>query len=188
MTPAAFVERLRAGDGHPLLRGRQPRGATTEFSGLQLQVTEIRCVKDTREIGKDEIANGGALLDLVTGAATEVPSQFIGKFKKGDVKSFPNPLRFPPFNLHANDEFPKVYMAVLALAEIDLGGFGKFLTDLANALHGITVGLLAVVVGAAAAGVGVGTGAVLSGIRVRPAEEVVGGRDLRAASDHTGGA
>jgi hypothetical protein len=55
-------------------------------------------------------------------------------------------------------------MAVLALAEIDLGGFGKFLTDLANALHGITVGLLAVVVGAAAAGVGVGTGAVLSGI------------------------
>jgi hypothetical protein len=56
MTPAAFVERLRAGNGHPLLRGRQPSGATTEFGGLELQVTEIRCVKDTREIGKDEIA------------------------------------------------------------------------------------------------------------------------------------
>lgn len=106
-------------------------------SKLSLRVSKIRCVSDTKELGKDEILLGaqatmislsndgtfGAAID----AGTTAPIA-LGKFKTGDQKDLE--LVVASFNLRDGQPFPRVFNGSLLLVEHDFGDPGKLITVL----------------------------------------------------------
>lgn len=132
----------------------KPASGGAPASSLELRIHQVKCVEDTREAGKDEISVGGVLTDFATGATTPVQPLDLGKFAKGDVKKFDNPVRLPAFSLQEGENFPKSYLAVVALSEIDFGGFSEFLNKLLDGLAdelNVIVGLLVASIAAGAA-------------------------------------
>lgn len=118
-------------------RGATPAAASQPASKLSLRVSKIRCVSDTKELGKDEIllgaqatmiplSNDGTFGSAVD-AGTTTPIA-LGKFKSGDQKNLS--LVASSFNLRDGLPFPRVFNASLLLVEHDFGDPGKLITVL----------------------------------------------------------
>lgn len=144
------VKTIRAA-GHALA------STPAEVNNLQLVIHRVKCVEDTSEAKKDEISIGGVMTNFATAATTEVPPLDMGRFKKGTVKKFSNPVKFQSFNLREGSQFPKSYLAVLAASEIDFGGFEDFLTKLLDGIADEINVIVGIIVSSISAGAAAGS-------------------------------
>jgi hypothetical protein len=106
--------------------------ASAPASTLTLRVQKIKCVADTRELGKDEIQlgaqasviplSGEGTFGQPTDAGTTAPVA-LGKFKAGDARAVD--LALSKFNLRDALPFPRVFNVGLLLVEKDLGNPDK---------------------------------------------------------------
>lgn len=100
--------------------------AFTPGLSLKLNLHEITCIEETSEPGKDEIHVAGSAIDDNHGTSI-IPAFKTGKYSKGDKKSFP-PQILKQFPL--DDKHPSKFSALISIAEIDFGGFEKFISKL----------------------------------------------------------
>lgn len=139
-------------------------GGAVANRGIRFLVDEVVCVKETSELGKDEIALGGIAVDADE-TTTILPESDLGKFKTGDRRTF-NPAReMTAFNF--DGDYPKNFAVFVALAEKDLGGFSNFLAELYEGIKN-EVSVVLTAIGAAAGAwigsqVGAGMGAAIGG-------------------------
>ena len=121
-------------------RFRWPKGAMADVGGrpavsrMDLELASLRCVEDSRDVGKDEISLGIVRVvldhgDPVTSATDVIGPLSMGDFRKGDVRSFSPARTLTSVSPGAS---LRTVSAVLVLAEIDLGGFGGLLGELAG--------------------------------------------------------
>jgi hypothetical protein len=113
--------------------------AGAKFEKLGLYLTKIQCVEETEGGGSDEIALGGTAIapDGFTRKVGKLPT--IGGFDTGETHNFnwltdfvkPSDQLFAEFKLTGrDDEWPKTYTVIMAMAEEDWGGFSDFLSDM----------------------------------------------------------
>lgn len=95
---------------------------------IQLRIHKVKCVKETREWGDDEIAMGGFMIDD-RGEMIRVPEFYVSKsFSTGETKAYAQPRPFASF-VARKDGQRKIVLATLAMAEKDHGGFASFLDE-----------------------------------------------------------
>jgi acyl-CoA thioester hydrolase len=97
-------------------------------------VKEVKCSDDTNELSKDEISLGGTMIDA-SGKTSKISALDVGDFKTGDVRKYSSPKTIGSFDLSKGTSFPRTYYALLALAEIDMGGFAGFLDELVDSVE-----------------------------------------------------
>lgn len=102
---------------------------------LELRIHKVRCVDETNgflgsEAGSDEIDLGGTTVDESGDTAKVNPFRVRSFQHDGDEHVYTPPRRFTFFNLTEGKTFPKGYVVVLMLAEIDSGGFNDFVKGL----------------------------------------------------------
>jgi hypothetical protein len=153
-----------------------PTGLIDQFADntkLNLRLRKVTCVKDTREIGKDEIAMGGTRLEIGFDAAgatvksitSKLSEIEIGQFVTGDVINLSPPRVFASFNLNNGTQFPKSFLIAVAMAEKDFGGFAKFLDELVKAIgEEVKKQLEKALKDVAGAGLGALAGTVIGGV------------------------
>ena len=103
--------------------------AGLKYKRMRLTITKVACEAESGEWSpSDEFSMGGQFIDPF-GKVTQV-----GEFEvmtDADAGETVHPNRvFADWKLHTGDTWPKVYIAVLAAAEKDDGGFAKFLREL----------------------------------------------------------
>jgi hypothetical protein len=105
--------------------------ATAEaLTKLRLRIHRVTCVDETSELGADEIDAAGVSVDE-SGDTNKIAAFRVRSFHSGDVQNYEPPRQFTSFSLtEGTVQFPKSYFVTLALAEVDWGGFDKFLNDL----------------------------------------------------------
>ena len=108
-----------AGGGHQ-------GGGTLPLKRVVLRLHSVKCVKETKDIGKDEMECGASAVIITTGASGPVVSKEIvvdpfalGSFHTGDTKSLGDRVLFA-FGLPAQEELPVAYLMNLFLIEKDL--------------------------------------------------------------------
>lgn len=104
----------------------QQGGGTLPLKRVVLRLHSVKCVKETKEIGKDEIDIAGAAVIVTTGPAGPVVSKEIvadpfkvGSFHTGDTKNLGDRVLFA-FNLPAPEELPVAYINNIFVIEKDL--------------------------------------------------------------------
>lgn len=97
-------------------------------------------------VGADEIHLSGVTTDCV-GTVNKVPPFKVGEFDTGDTKHYDDPRLFKPFDLLAGEAFPKAFLVVMVLAEIDNSTLPEFVSGLADALAPIVANEIAKAVG-----------------------------------------
>ena len=172
-------------DGSSSGSGTSSGGGTPAqtFNFLNFRLHEVICDDDTNELGSDEISIDGVGVsaqvedDIPTPSTNDLIGLTLtdaGKFKTGDRVSYNPPRRVAQFNL-AGDDFPRLYICNLAMAEIDNGGFSQFISDLYASIQ-VEVTAIVVAVGAAV-GAAIGAGAAagsLAGTIAGPVGAIVG--------------
>lgn len=147
LTPAAQAQlqaMAPAMDTLNTLRSRSNQSAQLDNiknEKLIFRINRVLCVKDTREMFKDEIAVGGTAFDD-EGNQVEIANRFVAEFKDGDEKRFNPPLPLASFDLLtlAND-YPHTFTVMLGMAEIDRGGFQEFVQSLSGRVHELIYGI-----------------------------------------------
>ena len=111
--------------------------AAPTAKSLELHLTEVNCIQPTRlELGKDEIALGGILIDE-HGEAKSFGPLDLGEYKAGKKVAFSPPKSLANISL-TSGAFPKAIAVVPLLAEVDQGD--SFIQDFVSILAGL-VGL-----------------------------------------------
>ena len=112
------------GDG-PGSGGHQG-GGTLPLKRVVLRLHSVKCIKETKEIGKDEMECGASAVIMTTGATGPIVSKEIvvdpfklGSFHTGDTKSLGDRVLFA-FSPPAEKELPVAYLMHLFLIEKDL--------------------------------------------------------------------
>ncbi|HEX8351560.1 MAG TPA: hypothetical protein VF611_01455, partial [Pyrinomonadaceae bacterium] len=137
----AAARRLPGDDGDWPPRGDDPRwprigdgegpggstgGGTLPLKRVVLRLHNVKCLKETREVGKDEMECAASAVIITTGAAGPVVSKEIvvdpfklGSFHTGDSKSLGDKVLFA-FNTPSPEELPVAYIMHLFLIEKDM--------------------------------------------------------------------
>jgi hypothetical protein len=141
----AAARRLPGDDGDFPPRGDDPRwpilpdgpgsgpgggshhgGGTQPLKRVVLRLHSIKCVKETKEIGKDEIDLAGSAVIVTTGPTGPIVSKDIvadpfgvGSFHTGDTHSLGDRVLFA-FNLPSPEELPVAYINHIFVIEKDL--------------------------------------------------------------------
>jgi len=105
--------------------------------GVRLELVTVKCVDDTDTrlfgLGKDTIDFGGVATDA-NGHSSRIRQFRVGDFLRGHTQSYS-----PPRPLHAysfgNGPYPRMYTALIAIAEINAVGFADLLHDLYDAVR-----------------------------------------------------
>jgi len=112
---------------------------------LMLEIHEVTCIDETggkfqEKVGGDEIALAGVQIDA-EGRATAANRIRVGDFKKdGQVVRLTPPKLFASFDLRKGSSFPRVYQAVLILAELDQqGGLNDHVNKVVKELQAVPV-------------------------------------------------
>ncbi|HEX8501695.1 MAG TPA: hypothetical protein VF659_14015 [Pyrinomonadaceae bacterium] len=131
------------GDGPGSGGGHQGGGGTLPLKRVVLRLHSIKCVKETKEWGKDEIDLAGSAVVVTTGATGPVVSPEIvadpfgvGSFHTGDTRSLGDRVLFA-FNLPAPEELPVAYINNIFVIEkdwFDLRSLRGKIRDLAKKL------------------------------------------------------
>jgi hypothetical protein len=143
--------------------------AIPKTTKIELRLHKVRCDDETNgflgsEAFSDEIDLGATTVDE-SGDTGKVSPFRVASFDDGEVKVFNPPRRLTFFNLTEGKTFPKGYVAVLALAEIDSGGFNDFLRQLTEKVRERVTAALTAALGAAIGASG-GPVGVLIGLAV----------------------
>lgn len=145
--------------------GAPPLPRSGHASTLAFRICRVRCLDETNSFwepewsGSDEIDLGGNSIDPL-GEAHAIARFRVGDFDDGTVKTYWPPREFKRFDLSVGGaDWPKSYFVLLALAEIDMGGFGDFLNDLVNWLREEVSDSLLKAIGTAIGGI-VGAGLI----------------------------
>ncbi len=129
---------------------------TNTSRSLNLNLNSIKCLDDTREIGKtDKIALGGISIDSEEkrGIISEIA---LGNFKKGQSQNYNPPKMLTSFNVsHFQNSF---FLTLVTIAEKDSGGFTEFINHLYDAVEPVVGEIIheIAITGSAIAGMGVG--------------------------------
>lgn len=126
---------------------------TAKCTKLRLRIHKVRCRVETPGPGQDEIVMGGVTIDAA-GTTSKVASFKVGDFDDGDLKTYNPPRVFATFDLTKASTFPKYYLATIAMAEEDNGGFPDFLKELLSSIKTAVSKLLATTVTGVAAALG----------------------------------
>jgi hypothetical protein len=137
-----------------------PRVPSAEQSStLGFKICRVKCLDETNSFwepewsGSDEIDLGGNRIDP-EGEEHAIDRFRVGDFDDGTVKIYWPAREFTRFDLLVGGEdWPKSFFVILALAEIDMGGFGDFLNDLVNWLREEVSDSLLKAVGTAVGGI-----------------------------------
>ncbi|MEV6496605.1 hypothetical protein [Streptomyces prunicolor] len=120
----------------PVVAAAEVAGKETEAAAavplrkLELRLHQVKCLAETNELFKDEIALGGTAVDE-SGDADKIASFKVRSFHTGDVQRYTPPRRLVWFSLVEGPvKFPKSYFVTLVLAEVDQGGFSAFVAGL----------------------------------------------------------
>lgn len=160
MTPAE-LERAAAWlrRSVPPTARRSPRQAALPVAMVS-RLRRVACIRETRELGKDEISVSATVIDDLGNATPVAPIDF-GKFKTGDVVDLAAaPRELFRFDL-TGGAFPKTFAVLYFLVEDDPVAFAVVQSILAIA--GLALGLAGAAVIAAAGSV-VTLGVVLGGL------------------------
>ena len=136
------------------------------FQKMRLNITRIKCIRDTDDQwGGDDIALGGLFVSAL-GKTTKVkafePTE--DDFESGDVTKPGMKRNFALWDIETKPNgFPYVYTAILSLAETDDGGFADFIENLWEHVKKVVIGAVSVAAGAA---FGAAIGAAFAGIGV----------------------
>jgi hypothetical protein len=125
-TPVASKPAVR-----PAFRRPIPQAAVTQGQIL-LEALTATCVKDSAELGEDDIALAAFLVDVNAGVVVKSGAVSLGGFRQGE--SVPLALGALSHIVRDDQAFPATYIAVGCLAEQDRGGFDVFLNDVLVAL------------------------------------------------------
>ena len=145
---SSFYERRQdAGRPHPEAGRGAPSGASAirTFSGVQLSIYGVTCEKSTSELGQDEMKltaiatvpssqmkDGKKVVDVKSKRAKTVD---LGKFKKGDQRSFPQGQPLAEFPLASRQaHWPVLYLATLVMIETDKGKGDEVIAAVVNAV------------------------------------------------------
>ncbi len=118
---------------------------------LDVRINKVLCLDETGvwpEAGSDEISLGGTVVDC-TGTVTKKRAFEVDTFNDGDKKVYRPPKVFHTFDLLQAEGYPKAFMVMLVLAEVDLGGVASFLNKLVSALKPVIANELAKMTGVA---------------------------------------
>jgi hypothetical protein len=120
---------------------------------LEFRIHSVRCVDETGggwggEWGSDEIYLGANTIDE-TGDTKKVDQFKVGDFDDGDVVNFETPRLLTAFDLTEGNEWPKSYVVVLAMSEVDQGGFAEFLDKMFDKVQAQVIAALAAAIGGA---------------------------------------
>lgn len=127
VAPAAPAPAVRPSFRRPVV----PQAAVTEGQIL-LEALTATCVKDSAEVGEDDIALAAFLVDVNAAAVVKSGAVALGGFRQGDA--VPLALGALSHTVRDDQAFPATYIAVACLAEQDRGGFDAFLSDVLVAL------------------------------------------------------
>ncbi len=136
--------RISAGGGTATV----PRASSNapRFSMVNLRVHEIRCVKTTKEIDRDEIilsaiktegkVVGSGNRKKLAAKAEKGKLLDAGKFKKGDVRRYRRPRVLASFKAGSSRSgWPRYYYATLLMIEKDEGAIGTVVNAAVKAVE-----------------------------------------------------
>jgi len=140
----------------PFLSGDSATPAPTNTK-LQFLIKQVKCIDETTgflgtEAGADEISLGGYTINPV-GTTQRISPMFVKNFQEGGadaIKEYDPPHVFAQFDLNDPDWWPKQFFVGLVLAEIDMGGFGQFLSEIVDQIKIRIAAELATSIGVAA--------------------------------------
>lgn len=131
------------------------------YESINLRINEIRCIKTTKEIDRDEIvvaavkaegkleSTGGKLKLAARAEAGE--THHLGKFKKGDHKKYPKTRVVARFSAgKPRQEWPRYYTAALLLIEEDEGAIGTVVNSAVRSVEKEVKGAITAAASAAA--------------------------------------
>jgi hypothetical protein len=108
--------------------------ASSTNSALKLRVHKVFCRDETTTsewASKDQINLGGSVTDDKSNT-TAIPQFYVGEFKDGGQIIYKTPKILKTFKL--SGAYPKTFIGLITIAEIDSGGFSTFIADLVNAV------------------------------------------------------
>lgn len=129
--------------GNPKVVATRTVTAGPQYKNVVLRLNRVHCESTTGEWGQDEITVGALKLHgqvtnrggkSVLGAkASRGETIHVGKFKKGETRNLAQPKELARFPYGSADlEWPRKFIASIALVEKDGGQVGKLLEQLAN--------------------------------------------------------
>lgn len=142
-------------------------GNVSPNKDIRFRVREVKCIDETNPewLGSDEISLGGVVVDDKE-ELHEVPERFVGDgFDDGErrIYSPPEIIKFFPLD----NDYPKAFLATVAIAEKDSEGMSKFIRELYEAIKAdvnLIVSILGKAAGVAiAAGIGGSVGTAVGG-------------------------
>lgn len=107
--------------------------AWIDFTKLRLCLCRVKCLDETNPenfLSEDEIHMGGVAASLNNELTSQISQFKVGDFEDGDQFTYSSPKELCTFNLKEIPGWPKHFIVTLALAEVDSGGFGEFLTTI----------------------------------------------------------
>ncbi|MGZ3305019.1 MAG: glycine zipper domain-containing protein [Asticcacaulis sp.] len=134
-----------------------------KFKELEFYISSVKCIDNTGGAleGTDEIAMGGCGVGA-TGHIHKIPQfHVMDGFDVGVEKTYPGGRQFCKYEIPMAKPWPHEFIATVALAELDSGGFGDFLQDVWDKVKSLVTGAIADVVGDL---VGAAIGSVIPGL------------------------
>ncbi len=148
----------------------------TPFTALELRLTKVVCVDETRELGSDEIDLAGVSIDA-TGDPRKLPRFTVhSDMDSGDKVIYNPPRVFARFPFAADTQikidgkikpvgWPRSHQVTFLLCEVDNGGFPDFVTAVYEKLRTLVAAWVAKAVGAWIGGpIGAAVGAAIGKI------------------------
>ncbi|MFE1797687.1 hypothetical protein ACFW9L_16140 [Streptomyces sp. NPDC059517] len=121
--------------------------AAVPLKKLALRIHSVKCVDETGEWGEDEIYLGGTSVDE-SGDTGKISAFKVGDFNDGGLRRYMPPRQFTWFDLvEGSVKFPRSYFVTLVLAEVDWGGFAKFLNALLSTIQEQVTKAIAIAIG-----------------------------------------
>jgi len=158
--------------------------STSRYANLRIH--QVKCVKTTKEIDKDEIVlcgietSGEVVMKRnkksLKGKAREGKRISVGKFKKRTVKNYKNPKVVARLNLGSRKaDWPRNYIASILMIEKDEGQIGKIVNSVVKAIDKqVTKAVVKIASGAATAAAGSALSAIGAGAAAGSVVPLVG--------------
>ena len=134
-----------------------------KFKEIEFYISSVKCLDNTGGVfeGTDEIAMGGCGVGA-TGNIHKIPQfHVMDGFDVGVEKTYPGGKQFCKYEIPMAKPWPHEFIATVALAELDSGGFGDFLQDVWDKVKSLVTGAIADVIGDA---IGAAIGSVIPGL------------------------
>lgn len=167
------IDQAKAGSTQPAAGSSPTASAGPQAVALKLNLRKVKCLDETNPEwpGSDSIAAGGVAVDDNKNQST-ITEFNVGSFNDGTVKNFSPAKVLKSFAL--DNVNPSTFMAFLAIAEKDSGGFSSFLEDLYNAIKAEVQVILNQLGAAAGAAIGTAIGGAIGTSIAGPLGTIIG--------------